>query len=495
MALGISVKVGETSGSAGTSIVTGTAFIVGLTDWGPFTPQKVQSMGGYTNLYVGPSERTTTASTMYDSVETYFNLEGAAAYIQRAGKEVSAAAAKKELETASHAKTLVIEAKYRGVAGNKIKVAVVGEEFQVINEVTGEALETYTGVAKAETLKEKLVSSAYVVVKEGSEYAAGKTEALKAVASAALTGGTNPVSEQKLTEALAKEAIELLPKSLGPGQLIVPGREEGAIEEKTHIAMAEWALNSKTNRVALCDIADSATPATLITNKKTYASSLAGNMGFFSSSATIPGLTLGTSRTVPASAVAAALCAQAAKAGNDSAAPAGVQWTAPGQGLAPFVTGFTNTFSKSQMELLAENGINPFAERQGKPVLYDFVSALPKATDRIFYQLSASRERMHIQWAAEEIAETFLFKTIDGRGQLLAAFQGALMGMLKGQWEANAIFGATAQEASLVTVSAPENTLATESEGQLNAEIRVRLSPYVESMSLIVISSPITETV
>jgi hypothetical protein len=163
--------------------------------------------------------------------------------------------------------------------------------------------------------------------------------------------------------------------------------------------------------------------------------------------------------------------------------------------LAPFVQGFTNTFTFTQMNTLAENGINPFAERQTKPVLYDWVSALPKTTDKIFYQFSASRERMHLQWAGEEIAESFLFQTIDGRKQLISGFQGALAGMCKRQWELNALFGNTASEAFAVNVASPINTPTTISEGQLNAELRVRLSPYAESIAVVIISAPVTESV
>lgn len=489
--LGIRVSTGETAGSAGTSIQTGTFFAVVASDYGPFTPQLVKSMAAYVGLY---GERTATSQSSYDAMETYFQLEGAQAYVQRAGVEGSAAAAKKELETAGQAKTLVVTAKYRGVQGNKIKIEVAssGTELLVTNEATGEALETLKG-AKAESYGPFPRETTYVAITEGSTYTAGKTEALKVLASSALSGGTNPFSTQAITAALGKSALEKLPKTLGPGQVAIPSFEAEVLEETLHKTLGEHALAN--NRVALCDIADSATVATLITNKKTYTAAIAGYMAFFSSSCIIPGVTSGTTRKVSASAVAAALCAQAAKSGNDSAAPAGVQWTKPGQGLTPFVTGFTNTFTGPQMNELAENGINPFAERQSKPVLYDFVSALPRSTDKIFCQFSAARERMHLVWAAEELAEGFMFQTIDGRGQLLAAFEASLYGMLLEQWKANAIFGKTATEAAVVNVREPVNTLTTEQEGQLNAEIRVRLSPYVESMSIVIISSPISEAV
>lgn len=481
--LGIGVTTTETPGSAGSSTSTGTAFILGLTDSGPFTPQLVKSPAAYQALY---GERTATGQSMFDAVETFFTLEGAQCYIQRVGKEASAAAGAKELATATHAKTLIATAKYKGTFGNKYKLEVAAEELVVQNEA-GEVLEKFPAKKASEVLT---ATSAFVVFSEGSEYGTGKTEALKAIAAAALTGGTNPSAT--VTEVLAKEALELLPKTLGPGQVLIvaPSLTGEALEEKTHILMGEHAKN--TNRIALCDIADSATVATLITNKKTYAAGIADRMAFFSSSCIVPGVTLGTTRTVPASAVVAGLCAQIARSTNDNQAPGGINYP-----LSPFVTGFTNTFSKTSMETLAENGINPFAERTGGkiPCLYDFVSAQPKTTDRIFYQLSASRERMHIVWATEEILEPFLFKQIDGRGLLLSAVRGAVGGMLKGQWELNTLFGNSPAEAYLVNTAEPINTLTTESEGQINVEIRARFSPYVEAMNAVLVNSPITEAV
>lgn len=482
--LGIGVTTGETPSSAGSSTSTGTAFILGLTDSGPFTPQLVKSPAAYQAIF---GERTATGQSSFDAVETFFTLEGAQCYFQRVGKESSAAAGTKELATATHAKTLVATAKYKGTFGNKYQLEVTaGEELLVLNEAS-EVLERFPAKKASEVLA---ATSAYVAFSEGSEYSTGKTEALKAIAAAKLTGGTNPSTT--VTEALAKEALELLPKTLGPGQVLIvaPSLSGEVLEEKVHVLMGEHA--QKNNRIALCDIADAATTATLISNKKTYAAGIAGYMAFFSSSCIIPGVTLGTTRKVPASAVAAGLCAQVAKTTNDNQAPAGITWP-----LSPFVTGFTNTFGKTEMETLAENGINPFAERTGGkiPCLYDFVSALPRTTDRIFCQLTASRERMHLVWASEEVAEPFLFKQIDGRKQLLSAFQGALQGMLKGQWELGALYGLSAPEAYLVNIAEPVNTLTTISEGQVNAELRVRFSPFAEAINILVINSPITEAV
>jgi len=488
MPLGIKVTTGETSGSAGSSIVTGTAFIIGLADWGVFTPTLVRSAAGYLAAF---GERTATSSKLFDAVETFFQLGGERAYIQRCGKEASGEKAKPaaQLKGASHAEQIKVVAKYVGTLGNKLKIEVVENEAKteyevlILNEAS-ELLETTGLLKEAKQLVGK--SSAWVTYAEGTKFAEGETEKLEKLTAKAFSGGTNPAAS--ITSALAKESLELLPKTLGPGQVLIPSVTGEPTEEATHKLMGEH--SEKNNRVALCDLTDSSSSTTLVSNKKTYANNIAAYMEFHSSSCIIPGVTLGTTRTVAGSAVVAGLCAQVAKTENDNLAPAGVTYS-----LAPFVTGFTNTFSLTQMQTLGENGINAFAERQSKPVLYNFVSAIPVTTDKIFWQFSASRERMHLVWAAEEIAETYLFKQIDGRKQLLGRFQGALGAMLGRQWTLGALYGETAAEGGVVYVGEPINTPTTIAEGQLNAELKVRISPFAESIAITIISSPITEAI
>ena len=497
---GITVTTGETPGSAGTSASTGTAFFMGEAEWGPYTPALIKSMAAFISSY---GSRSTLNANLYDAVETFFQLEGAQCYVLRL--QEAAASSKKAQPTGfvlvntSSAKVVSVEARYAGTFLNEYTLEVVKKSTEsaniILKNAAGETVEETGYLASAEKLpwnEKTTFNTTYLTFTQASGYSSGKAVQLETYAAKKMKtaqAGTNPT----LAESDWEAGPALFPKTLGPGQLCAPGTSGEPIKEKVHKAMGEHC--QKNNRVALCDIGDSATVATLITNKKTYANNIAGYMAFFSSSCVIPGVTLGTTRTVAASAVAAGLCAQVAKTGTDISAPAGVQWSAAGQGISPWVTGFTNTFTSTQINELTAEGINPWAERQSKPVLYGFVSALAKTVSKIFWQFSSSRERMRLVWTCEETGESFLFKTIDGRGQLLGAFQAALQGNLKTQFERNGLYGELASEAYLVNIGEPINTLTTRSEGQLNAEVRVRMSPYAEYETIAIISSPITEAI
>jgi hypothetical protein len=473
---GVTVTTAETSQSAGTSTSTGTAFIVGIADQGVTTPVLVRSMSQYIAQY-GP--RTVTSSILYDEVETFFQIGEAQCYVLRVSNE-SAKPAKKALLDAGNKPTVVVTFKTAGTAGNNYKIETVtsGTETEaIILNSENEVLENSGRLTQANLL---LFKSAYVEYTQSAEAEFTKNIP-KTLAATALTGGENPTG---LADANFDSALPLFVKTFGPGQVMMPERTSTT----AHNAMLTHCKEN--NRFALCDIADSSVVATLIANKGSQTAGLAGYGMYTGSSVTIQGLTLGTTRTVKGSAVVAGLLAQVSKTGNDNQAPAGREWPLP-----PFVLGFTNTFSLENMKTLNEAGINSWAERGGTLCLYGFSTALPSTTDVIFWQASASRERMSLVAAAEIIGERFQFKTIDGRKQLLSKFQGELQGLGARHYAANALFGENAAEACLVNVSEPVNTLATMQAGELNAEMIVRISPFAQAVNILIVSTPITSAV
>lgn len=485
------VTTTETAQSAGTSLSTGTAFIVGAASYGPETPTLVRSLGEGVALYGPRSEAESTE--LYDALNTFFALGGAKAYVGRI-LGASIAAAKLELEAGATAKTLVATAKYKGTYGNSLKVKVtenVGKtasQLEILNSES-EVLEVSGFLATATAIFEwGKTHEAYVVITEGSSYAAGKGSVLKELAATKLASGVNPT----VTEATTKTAIETFGKSLGPGQLIVPATN--GVKEGVHQAMGEHAV--KNNRVAICDLKEAAkastTVATLTGEKGTYTGGITGYMMFTASSCTVQGVTLGTTRTVPGSTVVAGLCAQVSRSStsNNNQAPCGEPWP-----LNPFVLGFVNPYKQAEIEELSTAGINAFKEVNGIPTLFGFVSALSREKDLIFWQFSAARERMALVSAAEVIGNGYLFRNIDGRRRLISRFQGDLQGVIKEHWENNALFGETAPQAGIVNVGEPVNTLATIQAGELNAELIVRLSPFANEVRITIVSTPITEVV
>lgn len=487
--VGAIVETGETAQSAGFSAPTGTAFIVAPANYGPETPTLVRSLREGVNLY-GPREGE--GVKLYDSLSAFFALKGSRAYVNRTAGEGSPAAAKLELEAGSTAKTLVATAKYKGTYGNNIKLEVVENSAKTKTQLLilnpeGEALERSGEYATAtELLAWGKEHQTYVVLTEGSGYSTGKGELVKKLAATKLASGANPT----VGEATTVKSIEGFGKQLGPGTLIVPGNPE----KKVHTAMAEHC--AKNNRFALADMkkAEEAGTTSLALKEEreenTFTTLLGSYIAFFSTAVTASGLTLGTTRTIPASSVVAGLMAQIAAGTSEDRAPAGPRWP-----LSPFVTGFTNTYTEAQINELNEAGINCFTERRGVLCLFGDVTATPQSKDLIFWQYSASRERMKLAYECEEDAEAFDFVTIDGRGQKKAKLQGILQGTCKRHWEAEALYGASAAEAAEVKVGEPVNTPATEQAGELNAEVLARISPVAQYVKIALISVPITESV
>src|SRR5580704_1149404 len=489
MPVGTLVTTGETAQSGGLSTPTGTVFIVAPAIYGPETPTAVSSLNELAALY-GPREGENVK--LFDAVSAYFALKGSKAYISRQAGEGAPVAAKLELEATATAKTLVVTAKYKGTFGNNYKIEVAENAGKtktqlVVYNAEGEVVERSGEYATAAELfawgKEH---QATVLITEGSGYTAGKAELVKKLVATKLASGANPT----ISEATAIKSIEALPKALGPGTLIVPGNSEA----KVHVAMAEHCY--KNNRFALADMKKAeivgTTPTELKEEKETstFTTVLGGYIAFFSTAVTAAGLTLGTTRTIPASSIVAGLMAQIATGASEDRAPAGPRWP-----LAPFVTGFTNTYTEAQINELNEAGINCFTERRGTLCLFGDVTATPQNKDLIFYQYSASRERMRLAYECEIVGENFEFVTIDGRHQKRAKLQGELQAVVKRNWEAEALYGETAQEAGEVKVGEPVNTPATEQAGELNAEVLVRISPVAQYVKIALISVPITESV
>jgi hypothetical protein len=478
MSLGVEVSTGETPRSAGISSATGTAFFAGITDEGSATPTLIRSLNEYVLTY-GP--RSSTSSALYDAVNTFFALGGARCYVERV-TDNSAVTATLTLVDSGTKPTILVSAKTPGVDGNNIKVEVVtvSAEYEInLFNLEGELIE---GTGKLANQAAAIAYTSPYVTFTASSASEHTTNNPKTLAATALSGGANP---SDLTDASFVASLANFTATLGPGLVAIPGKTSAAI----HLGLAEHAkLN---NRFAWGDLADSSTVATLISGKGSIATSLQSYIGYAASTAQIaPAVAGGTPRIVAASAVIAGLFAQVSATGNDNQAPAGRNWP-----LEPFVLGFTNTFSQGNMVTLNNAGINAFAERYGVLCLFGDRTAASKEADPIYYQFSASRERMHLVAEAEEIGERFMFSTLDGRHHTRAKFQGELQAMIKRHWEHDALYGETSQEAGKVEVGEPVNTPATEQAGQLNAELIVRISPTAEAVKLVITSTPITETV
>ena len=553
MAIGVSVSTSELALSGGVPTTTGTAFFAGNTDGGSATAGTLcRSISDFlTSMSTQYLGRTTFNATMYDTVDTFFREGGQQCYVVRDVDGTEVAATLTLQDSVPHP-TVVVTSKYSGAAGNNYNVVVTQANAPTFTMTTTNSSANVTAVSSFANIAAGTPISGTNIA-ANTYVASVNVAASTLVLSIAATGSSSPtvtpvtftvqitdptgvvlethgpfintaalyadttstivtfaqsagggftiMSPKALTQttlatgangtptdANAVTALASFASTLGPGTVALPGR---ANTTAWNGLLAHAAAN---NRFAALDMADSTSTSTLVTATGTTSTNANASYGaFFTSTAVIPGLTAGTTRTVPASAVVAALRAQVAATGNDNQMPAGANWP------LVYVSSFTNeafaTFGQSGINTLQAAGINTFALYQAKLCLFGFQTPVPSSTEPIFWQANCSCERMSLVANAAQLAGPFLFQAIDGQQLTLTHLQGQLQGMIAKHWQAKALYGANATDAGSVNVLAPVNTTATAQAGQLNAQLQVRLTPSALTVPLGIQFVPVTQTI
>jgi len=482
--LGVTVTTNELlQAGAGIPVGTGTAFFAGACDQGP-PPSlgtayvRCFSINDYVTAF---GQRSTTSAALYDAVDTFFHEGGSVCYVTRVTDNTATSASLTLQDSGPHP-TVTVTALTPGTAGNNIYIAASIASSKVtitVQDAAGDVLETHGPYSTTAALFAD-TTSAYVSFAQAT--GSGNTTNLPVALSAtALSGGADA---NDLTDASHVAALANFPASLGPGTVALPGKT-------STIAWTGLLAHAQAyNRFAALDMADSPTAATLITAAGTTGTAANASWGMFATSTCIiPGITPGTTRTVAASAVVAALRAQVAATGNNVQAPAGRKWP------LQYVTGFTNTYNDADMATLSAAGINTFAIRYNVPCLFGWVTPVSRATDQIFWGAGPACERMALVADGARIMEGFLFATLDGQNHTITAAQGALQALIAEHWRAGALYGETAADAGSALVAPPVNTPATEQAGQLNANMQVRFGEDAMTANLSITAVPITQTV
>jgi hypothetical protein len=545
----------EISTPGGVPTTTGNAFIVGLTDEGPppSGPAYVycQSISQYITAF---GARSTTSAITYDWLDEFFHDGGSGAYVARV-TDNTATAATLTLQDSGPEPTVLVTALTAGVDGNSTNIVVTrgtGTTFSGTTTSSSEAVTsvssfanvgvgtyvTGTGIAagtyvsainvSASTLtlsanattsgSKTLTPTTFTVEVENSAgnvletwgpyYETSQLFAITtsnyvtfaqstgsgnttnqpaALTSTALSGGANP---DDISSASYVTALAQFPSSLGPGTVAVPSQTNSTV----------WtgllAHASANNRFAALDTADGTTSASVVTSVGSIGTTTTASYGIFTQgSLTIPGITPGTTRTVAGSAAVAALRAQVAATPSQNTAPCGTGW-----GLS-YPLSFTTFFGpggqwlQSDVNTMEAGGINCFANFYGTLCLYGFVTPVPQTTDSVYWQASASCERLALVNDGNAAVAPFLFDTIDGAGNTITAFTAALKAVLQNHWASGALYGDTAADAGIVNVGPPINTPTTAALGQLNANCQVRISPYSDLVDVTITTVPLTAAV
>jgi len=454
------------------------AFICAEAQMGSVTaPTKLTSLDQFTTNYGAR-----VAGTYgYDAVDAALHEGVTSVYFMRLADGATGAKADAKAVGGEGAEAVAASP---GTWGNTLELVVAsasGGNFTGQVKLSGAIVQTTLPVATVEALSEALAAGQYLRLVKASK----PTEAPKA-GTVTLAGGTDgkvPITSNKVLP----EALALIPPSLGPGQVLAPGKSDA----ESHAALLAHAAGTATagvNRIALLDGASTDTETQL----KAEAAALRGTVqdrygALWAPWATIPGLAPGTSRSVPWSVIQAGICARNDAAGNVNQAGGG-SW-----GVSRYATGLLSTFTDAEREALLLAGVNTARSVYGVIENYAFRTLVdPNGVRGAWRELNHARTNMAIVAKSEEVGEEIIFSQLDGKGHTIAKFNGMLAGMLKGLYDDGALYGDEPAEAFTVNTGPAVNTPATLAEGTLKAVLAVRMSPHGELIYIEIVKVPIT---
>lgn len=475
---GTFVTVSDTPPARGLPTDTGTAFVAGITERGSVTaPVLIRNMTDYANL-LGAR---VTYGVLYDVLECAFREGLAAVYV---GRVVGPTPTTATLTLSDGSlSTLTVKANSPGGWGTLLLVQVIAsgpgnaERTLIISTVAAGELERSPSLATKADIVAWSQFSNYVTITDPG------TGVLPAVAAATALGAATD-DRANITDAQWLAALNLFNKELGPGQVAAPGQTTSArlLQLTAHAAAY--------NRVAVLDEADTNNVSTMTA---AVVSGRDGNARFGSMYGPwlqIPGLTSGTYRDVPPSALMLGLIARSdASNGNPNVAAAGEN------GIARYVIRAKYDFDNGQRDTLNDGGVNVIRNMLGGVRAYGYRTLVAPTTYPHLLQFTGQRTVMAIAALGDDIMESFVFDQIDGQGRKFAEVNGALVGVCLPFYNKGALYGETPDEAFVVDTGAAVNTPTTIAQGEIRAVVSLRTSPYGEVVRLTLVKRSITEVV
>lgn len=316
--------------------------------------------------------------------------------------------------------------------------------------------------------------------------ALGTVNPAATTSASALAGGND--DRAGITDVERVAAINRIPRGDGPGQVSIPGATTNAV----HIGLAQHALAN--NRFAMLDTPNSSTEADLIAASDAFRAGATdleeGYIFWCEGWHAIPGITLGTTRTVPPSAFNSALMAKRdALTGNPNEPAAGVHGV-PTYSLGPV----RPNWSDGARARLNKAGINVYRFVAGEHRLYGYrTGADPNGQGGAWLNAANARLRMAMQARAEELAEAFVFSQITKAK--IAEYNGILTGMCLEYFNKGALFGDVPEQAFVVDTGPQVNTPELIAARRLSAVVGARMSEFAEVVYMEFVKVAITEAI
>lgn len=458
---GTQVRSRESQAASAATIDTGTAFFTGLSERGPADQATLCHNLEQVQSAIGARSG---GQMLYDAADVFFREGGSRLYLSRVvGPNPTVATA--NIPDAVDTNTLRADAASPGAWGADVDLIISdGDnpgEFIISVEDDGEEVAN-SGVLT--TKQEAILWAANTDYVRLTDLGSG---GIPDAGTISLVGGSD--DRNNVTEDTWGDALANFRKDYGPGQVAAPGHTTTA----GHEALLQHAEDN--NRFALIDFVDTAVIGTLTAAAGDLR--LNGRYGAgFAPWGVCPGVSLGTTRTVPWSAFQAGMIARLEAQGVSPGTVA-----AGGNGRSQYAVDLSQpVWTDGERETLDDAGVNPVLSLYGAIQTYGDRTLVNTLSDPAFFQIGSARVYMAIAADADEIASRYVFAKIDGKGKKLSEFQGELAGMLVEYYDDDDLYGATFQDAAKVDVGAQVNTAESLSAGRLSALIAVRISPTAE---------------
>lgn len=472
---GHTVNIGDRAASPVAAASTSNGFMVGVCEKGPTDePIKAISLADAIDKI---GERVAANPYLYDALDCAFREGASVVYIGRAvGAESDTA---EDTAVDAGGKTaFTVAARSPGAWGNDIDVAITltaGSVVLVVKEgVT--TLETSPSLGTSAEVVEWAKSSPYITVTIGeAEAGDAKTQTLE------LEGGKDDVAGVSTSQ--IEDALEILTKDLGPGQVAAPGFTTEAIHKALLVHAAA------TNRKVLADDPVETTSSELISHATALRGPNAKHGCLLGSWAYVPGVSLGTSRKVPYSGIQMGIIARSEAEGNNpNRAAAGPR------GKSKYATGLVTQFTDAERGELDEAGVIASILVRGIVTTYGNVTLVNQTTEPNWKSFSASRLVMGVAALASEVLESYDFEQIDGHGYVFKKLQGDLSGAACMPFYLdNALYGTTPEEAFFVNTGPDVNTPTSIAAEEIKAQIGIRVSPTASFLEVEVVKVPTSE--
>lgn len=482
---GTEVILRDSTSPRSVPVDTGVFFACGLSDRGLTQAIAVSSLTEFVTKFGARQSY----SVLYDVMDAFFREGGRKAYISRVvGPAATTGLLTLNDRAGTPLPTLRADAFGPGAwsSGITIQIAngVATNTFIVTIRESGNVVEVSPDLATPDAAVAWSQTSNYIRLVNLNSATAAPNNNPAVLAATALSAGND--DRASIVDAQWTAALGKFDKGLGPGQVAMPGRT-------TSVAHTDLVLHASANsRVALLDTSDTAVVATL----QGFATTLRGGSlfekwgAFFSPWIKIPGLTIGTTRIVPPSGTVAGLIARNDALGNPNQPAAGAN------GVSKFAIGLSQVaWDETNRGSLNSSGINVFRELQGGVRLYGFRSAVDQVVEPKWLQFNGVRTVMSYLSEADEIAESHVFKQLDGEGIEISKYGGELTGLAAQYYDKGALFGSTPEEAFSVEVGPSVNTTATIANGELHAVVGLKTSPFAERVYVELVKVGVTEAV